>query len=100
MSKHLTPAVDESWNYRLPAEFRRPPEHRIFEFPARPEPSSSRVRTTPPARAGGESSSPGTGLPLRSHPLAERPVPVGHLTLVDRIKRAAEKLDDLEEDCA
>lgn len=105
MPKHLTPPVDDSWLYRLPEPFRRPPDHRTFEFPARP----STVAPLPPGDrraalgAGGEFST-GTGARPHSLPLTPSPsgvpVPVGHLTLVDRIKRAAERIDDLEEDCA
>jgi hypothetical protein len=73
MSKHLTPAVHESWNWRLPEQFRRPPKHRTFEFPARANESLP---------AGGPT---GNGGPSPSSP----PVPVGHLTLIERIKEAA-----------
>lgn len=96
MSKHLTPAVHASWLYRLPEAFRRPPEHRTFEFPARP--SSPPVGNTHPTNGACGEFPTGAGLPMRS-PAPAAPVPVGHLTLVERIKVAAEKLDDIEEDC-
>jgi hypothetical protein len=106
MPKHLTPAVHPSWLHR--------DDYTEFEFPARPESPSLSGDSSSLNGACGESStedaykhiryeycdidcacqsSTGTGEhphSLSLTPLAQgEPVPVGHLSLIERIKEAA-----------
>ena len=87
MPKHLIPDVHPSWLHRDD-----PSKYREFEFPARPESSLLSDDSSSLNGACGESST-GTGARPLSLPLAPPPrgvpVPVGHLSLVERIKEAA-----------
>jgi hypothetical protein len=88
MPKHLTPAVHESWLHRDD-----PTKYRDIEFPARPNNAdclSSGRRESCTGACGNHST--GTGEhphSLSLTPPQGEPVPVGHLSLIERIKEAA-----------
>lgn len=87
MPKHLTdPDLHPSWLHRDD-----PTKYRDIEFPARPNNQQQVAISSSRTGACGESST-GTGTGPHSLALTAphgEPVPVGHLSLIDRIKEAA-----------
>lgn len=95
MPKHLVdPVLHPSWLHR--------DDYTVFEFPARPESSLLSDDSSSLNGACGESSTGAGSIPRSlayTLPPQGDPVPVGHLSLTDRIKAALERIDEMEKDC-